>query len=144
MEGQEEDSLMMEVIKHQDKTLAMIVRADYQAEGISFFTPAEYSQQLAYMHHPKDHEIIPHVHNRVKREVYYTNEVLVIKKGTLECDFYTEEKEYIQSCILQDGDILLLVAGGHGFRCLSEVEFIEIKQGPYAGENDKVRFESTK
>lgn len=124
--------------------MAIIIRADYKASGIRFFTPPEYSQQLAYMHHPKDHEIMPHVHNRVKREVYYTNEVLVIKKGKLECDFYTDNQEYIESRILTSGDIILLVSGGHGFKCMEDTEFVEIKQGPYAGENDKVRFASTK
>ena len=37
-------------------------------------------------------------------------------------------------------DIILLAFGGHGFECLEEVEMIEIKQGPYLGEQDKVRF----
>ena len=35
----------------------------------------------------------------------------------------------------------MLVSGGHGFKVLEEVEMIEVKQGPYYGEQDKVRFE---
>ena len=30
--------------------------------------------------------------------------------------------------------------GGHGFEVLEELEMIEVKQGPYAGDRDKTRF----
>ena len=35
----------------------------------------------------------------------------------------------------------MLISGGHGFKVLDEVEMIEVKQGPYAGEQDKIRFQ---
>lgn len=37
--------------------LAMIIRADYEAEGISFFTQDNFSQQLAYMKRPQEYNI---------------------------------------------------------------------------------------
>lgn len=132
----------IETIKNKDEVLAIIVRGDFNETGIHFFTPGDYSQQLAYMHHPTDHIIKPHVHNIVTRTVHKTNEVLVIKKGKLRCDFFDDDQNYLESIILQDGDIILLVSGGHGFKCLEEVEMYEIKQGPYAGDDDKIRFES--
>ncbi len=136
---------MINTIKDQnDNVLAIIVKANYNKPGISFVTPDDYSQQLAYMHHPAGHVIFPHVHNEVKREVLYTKEVLVIKKGKLRCDFYSTEQEYLESVIIETGDVILLVSGGHGFECLEETEMFEIKQGPYAGENDKTRFEPHK
>ena len=133
--------MVTEIKSDDDLLLALIVRHNYDKPGISFFTPDDYSQQLAYMHHPAGHVILPHVHNEVKREVLYTKEVLVIKKGKLRCDFYSNEKEYLESVIIETGDVILLVSGGHGFECLEETEMFEIKQGPYAGENDKTRFE---
>lgn len=136
---------MINTIKDQsDNILAIIVKANYNKQGISFVTPDDFSQQLAYMHHPAGHVIMPHIHNEVKREVLYTKEVLVIKKGKLRCDFYTDNKEYLESIVLEDGDVILLASGGHGFECLEETEMYEIKQGPYAGENDKTRFEPHK
>ena len=132
---------MIKEIKNKDVVLALIIKSNYEKTGISFITPDDYSQQLAYMHHEKGHVIMPHVHNEVKREVLYTKEVLVIKKGKLRCDFYTDEKEYVCSETIETGDVILLANGGHGFECLEETEMFEIKQGPYAGENDKVRFE---
>ena len=39
------------------------------------------SQQLAFMSHPQGKTIEPHRHNKVTREVHYTQEVLLIQKG---------------------------------------------------------------
>ncbi|GHV23760.1 hypothetical protein AGMMS49959_17950 [Planctomycetales bacterium] len=132
---------MIEHVLHNKQILALIIRNNYADNGVVFFTPPDFSQQLAYMNHAAGHIIPPHVHNIVKREVLYTKEVLVIKRGKLKTDFYTDEQEYVCSRILEGGDIILLAAGGHGFEVLADVEMYEIKQGPYAGENDKTRFE---
>lgn len=130
----------MEQIMNGDQVLALIIRHDYNEPGISFFTPDDYSQQVAFMRHENGKLIQPHVHNPVKREVLFTKEVLVIRRGKLRADFYTEEQEYVSSSVLDAGDVILLVEGGHGFEVLEEVEMFEIKQGPYAGEGDKTRF----
>ncbi|WIW70379.1 cupin domain-containing protein [Anaerosinus gibii] len=128
----------------EKELLAIIVLNSYKKPGISFFTSNDLSQQLAYMQHKKGHLIEPHVHNMVKREVHYTKEILFIKKGKLRVDFYSDEKVYVESHVLEAGDVILLASGGHGFEVLEDVEMFEVKQGPYAGENDKTRFESVK
>ena len=133
---------MIEKIEFKDKLLALILRSSYSEPGIQFFTPDDFSQQLAYMKHPPGHAIAPHVHNSVPREVQYTKEVLFIRKGKLRVDFYDEKQNYLQSSILNTGDVILLAYGGHGFEILEETEMIEVKQGPYAGEKDKTRFAS--
>ncbi len=133
---------MVERIVHDGNEMALIIRSDFKKDGIEFFTPNDYSQQLAYMSHKKGHRIEPHTHNHITREVRITQEVLVIKKGTLRVDFYTIDREYIKSALLHGGDVILLASGGHGFETLEDVEMLEIKQGPYLGEEDKVRFES--
>ena len=135
---------LIRVLDQNENVLALILKDDYDQRGIHFITENDYSQQMAYMHHEKGHVILPHVHNTVKREIFFTKEVLFIKKGKLRCDFYSEERDYIKSIVLIDGDVILLVSGGHGFECLEETSMIEIKQGPYAGEGDKTRFECYK
>ena len=127
-------------IEHNGKILAIIISNDYSKDGVEFFTPNDFSQQLAYMKHPKGKRIDAHTHNVVPREVSYTKEVLVIRKGKLRVDFYEDDQTYIESHIVNQGDIILLAFGGHGFECLEEVEMVEIKQGPYLSEQDKVRF----
>lgn len=131
---------MIERIVHNGKELAIIIRNDFYKEGIEFLTEEHYSQQLAYMHHPKGKKIDAHIHNHEERSIVHTQEVLVIKKGILRVDFYENDRSYLKSTLLYSGDIILLASGGHGFEVLEEVEMIEIKQGPYLGERDKVRF----
>lgn len=132
---------MVEEIKYRDNLLAIIVSSKFEKEGIAFFTPNSFSQQLGYMKREKDYVIEPHVHNPVKREVVWTQEVLFIKSGKVRVDFYNEEKIYLKSRVLEKGDVILLASGGHGFEMLEESEIIEVKQGPYSGDKDKTRFE---
>lgn len=132
---------MIETLKSGDNLLAVIVSRDFHEPGIHFFTPNELSQQLAFMRHPAGKVIDPHVHNPVTRSVQFTQEVLFIKKGRLRVDFYDSSQSYLESRVLHAGDVILLATGGHGFEVLEEVEMIEVKQGPYAGDQDKTRFE---
>jgi len=131
---------MVTEIRHNGEVLAIVIPHDYSKPGIGFFTPNDFSQQLAYMQHPVGRVIPPHVHNPVPREVSYTLEALFIRKGRLRVDFYDPQQVYIESRILGAGDVILLATGGHGFEVLEELEMIEVKQGPYAGETDKTRF----
>ena len=133
---------MIKEIKHQSQLLALIISNKFKESGIHFFTPNELSQQLAYMRHPAGKIIQPHVHNPVPRQVHYTQEVLILKKGKLRVDFYDEQQNYLESHILEAGDVILLATGGHGFEVLEEIEMFEVKQGPYAGDSDKTRFDS--
>jgi len=132
---------MIENITYQNTLLALIISHRFQEPGIHFFTPSELSQQLAYMRYHPGKVIPAHVHNPVHRDVFYTQEVLFIKKGKLRVDFYNEEQQYLESRVLEEDDVILLVTGGHGFEVLEEVEMIEVKQGPYVGDQDKTRFQ---
>lgn len=132
---------MIENIFYKRILIAIIIYHNYKEKGINFFTPSDFSQQLAYMRHPKGKEISPHVHNAVERKVHFTKEVLFIKKGKLRVDFFSDKQKYLESKVLTTGDVVLLSGGGHGFEAIEEVEMIEVKQGPYAGEADKTRFD---
>jgi mannose-6-phosphate isomerase-like protein (cupin superfamily) len=121
--------------------IALVIRADYDAEGLHFFTPNSFSQQVAYMRHPKDKLLEPHIHNLVARQVLYTQEVLFVRKGRVKVSLYNGGKEFLTSRVLGAGDLILLCGGGHSLRMLEETSMIEVKQGPYAGDNDKTRFE---
>lgn len=131
---------MVESVMNGEQLLAIIVRHDFWAAGIQFFTPGNFSQQLAYMNHPAGKIIDPHVHNPVPREVTFTHEVLFLRRGKLQVDFYDDDCNFLESRVLVGGDVILLASGGHGFEVLEEIEMIEVKQGPYAGDQDKTRF----
>jgi hypothetical protein len=130
----------LQEVTHNGQLLAMIIPHGYSRPGVNFFTPGTFSQQLAYMRHQEGHAIDPHTHNPVPREVTLTQEVLILRKGRLRVDFYDNSQTYLKSTIIEAGDVILLAAGGHGFTVLEEVEMIEVKQGPFAGMDDKSRF----
>jgi hypothetical protein len=118
---------------------AIIIRRDFHYSGTHFFTPWDFSQQLGYMSHLAGHHIAPHTHREVERDVRPTQEVLVLRKGRLQVDFYGEGRVCLESRVLFGGDLILLVSGGHGFQVLDDCEMFEIKPGPYAENEDRVR-----
>lgn len=131
---------MIEKIEKDGETYAIILRAGYSKDGASFFTPGTFSQQLGYMKHPSGHVIKAHTHNLQHREIRQTQEVLVIRRGRLQVNFYGTDLRHFRTEVLEAGDVMLLASGGHGFKVLEEIEMIEIKQGPYMGDRDKTVF----
>jgi len=131
----------VERIQHGAALLALIVRREFAEPGVHFFTPNDFSQQLGVMCHPAGKVIGAHVHKPVRRTVAFTQETLFIRRGRLRVDFYDEAQAYLESRELKAGDVILLIQGGHGFEALEDLEMIEVKQGPYAGDEDKIRFE---
>ncbi len=121
--------------------LGSIVRSTYHSSGIGFFSDENDGLQLGYMNRPDHYIIAPHTHNKIKREVYFTEEILFIRSGMVRVDFYDENQQYIESHIARGGDIVILKSGGHGFKILERADIFEVKQGPYLGLQDKVRFE---
>ncbi len=131
---------MIEEITHDGAALAMIVSRSYSADGIKFLTPDSYSLQLGYMTRPTGYSIQPHLHLPVERVARYTQEVLFIRSGKVRVDFYSDAKDYITSRILNAGDVILLICGGHGFEILEAADIVEVKQGPFVDHKDKERF----
>lgn len=131
----------IENIVHGLEPIALIIKDQFDEPGIHFFTPSNFSQQIAYMKHPKGKKIKPHIHNPINRQVLYTQEVLFIKSGRVQVNLYSSNKEFLLSRILETGDVILLCGGGHSFEMLEKTSLIEVKQGPYTGEEDKTKFE---
>ena len=90
---------MIENIFIDKQLIAIIVPSDFTKRGVEFFTPNEFSQQLAYMSHPAGKKIVPHRHNAVPREVHFTQEALFIRKGKVRVDFYNDNEIYQESRI---------------------------------------------
>ncbi len=130
---------MVQHVEHEGKVLAIILPHDLSVDGIHFFTPPHFSQQLACMSRPRGHIIEAHTHKEMARQIFYTQEVLFIKRGRVRIDFYSEKQIKIDSRELAAGDVIMLVSGGHGLEMLEQTEIIEVKQGPYLGDNDKVK-----
>jgi len=130
-----------EEIRDGDTIVAIIIRSSFDQPGVHFFSENHYSQQLGFINYPTGHTIVPHIHNAVQREVMYTQETLFVRSGRVRVDFYHDDRTYMDSRELGTGDVILLSTGGHGFHIIEECSMIEVKQGPYAGDGDKTRFE---
>lgn len=120
--------------------MATVIPSGYSKPGITFITDDESSMQVALMQHPAGHKIKPHFHNALPRNVVYTCETLVIRKGMLQVSLYSDMKK-IGTFSVGTGDILTLYSGGHSFKIIEDTDMVEIKQGPYMGEADKTRFD---
>ncbi len=130
----------IEKIECNGELQALIIRRQYSNDGIEFFTGADSSQQLGYMNRPTGYIIPPRIRKPVDRLVTKSQNVLLVRSGRVKVDLYDNDTNYCESRILDAGDVILLAAGGHGFTILEQAEIIEIKQGPYTGEEDLIRF----
>ena len=139
--AQSEPAPDFEEIRDGQRVLAIIVRRDFSEPGIRFFSAPEFSQQFGYMRRPAGYAVDPHVHNQVHREVVLTQEVLLVRSGRVRVDLFREDHSLLASRELGPGDAVFLAEGGHGLQMLEESEIFEIKQGPYAGDDDRTRFE---
>jgi hypothetical protein len=131
---------LVECVEHEGESIAFIIRAEKSVEETTFLTPEDYKQQLGFIVYPEGGEIVRHIHKLMERHLVGMSEILLVRKGLLEADFYTDEKQYLETRELREGDLVLLVSGGHGFRCLEDTVLLEIKQGPYIGPEEKERF----
>ena len=129
-----------EWIRDGDEVLALVVRNDYVPAATEFLTPADFKQQLGFIVYDAGGLIYAHDHKPLQRTLVGTSEVLLVKKGRVEAYFYSTKRTLVCKLLLGEGDVLLLVAGGHGFRMLEDSILLEIKQGPYTGMEEKERF----
>lgn len=130
----------IEHLASNGQVLAYIIRGDLTPASTTFLTPPEFKQQVGFVVYPAGGEIHRHDHRPLERKIVGTSEVLVVKQGRCEIDIYNDQRELVATRELGPGDIMLMVGGGHGFRMIEDTIFLEIKQGPYTGIDEKERF----
>ena len=127
-------------IKIGKETVAKVFKyKNKKFKGIEFFTPKLENFQVGLMVHPKNHVINPHFHINRKKTIKHMSELLIIFSGKLKVYFYKKNKKRAKTVTLNQKDMILLITGGHGFKVLEKVEMLEIKQGPFSGDKDKIR-----
>lgn len=131
---------MIEKIEDQGKTLCYIIRRGPLPKQTTFLTPNDFKQQVGYIVYPAGGVIPRHVHKPLERRLVGTSEVLVVLSGRCEVDVYNDARGLVGTWELNQGDIMIMVGGGHGFRMLEDTVFLEVKQGPYFGLDEKERF----
>ncbi len=135
-----EASNLIELISWQEQPLAYIIRAEFVPEKTTFFTPPEWEQQLGMIIRSAGEKIARHAHRSEAHQRTKAPEILIVRRGRCQVDIYNHEQQLVATRELRQGDVILLIDGGHGFRFLEDTVFLEVKPGPYAGPEEKNYF----
>lgn len=130
----------IEWIREGDELIGLIVRRDYRPAVTEFLTPPECTQQLGLIVHPKGGQVPPHTHLPVERRIVGTTEVLCLRSGAAELEVYSSARARLLTTELNEGDVVLLLKGGHALRMKADTVLLEVKQGPYVQAQDKEYF----
>ena len=133
---------MIDRVEHQGELIALIIKRSHEPDGLEFYTEDDSGFQLGAMSWPKGKDITPHIHNEVERTIYRTQETIILQRGSVRLDLYDDHQKFLESRVLEAGDIVFLASGGHGFTMLEDSTMVEVKQGPYCGDADKTRFDA--
>ena len=120
---------------------AIVIRSNYNPKKTEFFTENEHLQQLGFIVYEAGSKIQPHIHKPLKRIIEKTTETLIVKKGKVEYHIFDNGENLISTGLLNKGDTIALLNGGHGFKVIEDAIMLEVKQGPYtSADKDKKRF----
>lgn len=130
----------VEKITSGEEILAIVVRRDFNSPGPNFFTPPEWPQQLGLLIYEKGKKIPPHKHRCLKRETDTFTEVLILLGGKIKIDLFDSRNLLVQTVVLEPGEAILFASGGHAVEILEDAKILEVKQGPYLGQEEKEFF----
>lgn len=132
---------VIEKIEQNGTLFAFIFRKELAVgDGVKFLTPSDYPLQLGVIERKKGYGFRPHIHVDMHYEVNTTQEFLYIEKGILKVTVYDHDWKVIHTAELRAGDFFFSVTGGHSFEVIEDVRLIEVKQGPYPGDQYAKRF----
>ena len=134
---------MIKLIKDNNITYGKIIRANYLAKDVEFFTQETDEIQFGVINFQKDYKTGAHYHNKSTKKTTQTDEILMIQTGSARVDFYNNKGEYIKSCEVFQGDIVIFNKGGHNILFYENTKVFIIKKGGYDKENDKTRIIGT-
>lgn len=134
----------MEVLVHEGRAYAYVVRADASSDRTTFVTPLQLNLQLGLIVYKGGSQIKAHRHLPVERTKLGTMEAILVRSGLCDVDLYDDSQQKIATRMLGPGDLVLLVYGGHGFRMREDTVLLELKEGPYVEGSDKVVFDDSR
>lgn len=130
-----------EIISDGSRAFAYIVRARATSDSTRFLTPRDLNLQLGMISYKQGGRVKAHQHLPVERTKHGTMEAVLVRHGLCDVDIYDDARVKVATRTLEPGDLVLLVAGGHGFRMREDTVLLEVKEGPYVEGGDKVVFD---
>ena len=130
----------MKVKDDSGNIVAIVFDINNYKDEKSFLTDSEDEIQLGIFNLEKNNEIARHYHPKQIRKIEKTTEVIILISGQIEVSLFDLKNELIENIKLDEGKIIIFIQGGHSLKILEDSKFIEVKQGPYDLEIDKIIF----
>jgi len=131
--------MTFETIKEDNKILAIVVTKGSVNEALNFITPDDFGLQVGIHNRPKNTVVAAHEHMDFEKvEKLPSQEIFYIESGKVKVGIF-QDKKRIRNIILSSGDMIILNAG-HDVEFLEDSKMIEIKQGPYRGNEKEKKY----
>jgi hypothetical protein len=129
----------METVKKDNICYAVVHRKEQWKQGLDFLTDNEAFCQVGTWLYQKGAKPRAHRHIHNERMTTLTQECVIVVTGLMRVDLYDESDDIFHSEILKSGDLMIMLAGGHGYEILeNNTRIIECKNGPFVSvEKDK-------
>lgn len=129
---------MAEKIEKDGVLYAIVHRKDDWEDGLNFLTHTEMFLQVGTFWYQKGKECKAHRHIINRRHNTLTQECNIVMSGSVRVSLYVDGEAF-HSETLRAGDLMVMLAGGHGFEILEpNTKIIECKNGPFISvEKDK-------
>lgn len=97
-------------------------------------TYASEELQVSARKYSKEFTVKPHSHLKLERQTTSTAESWVVMRGSVQASLFDVDDTLIESVLLEEGDCMVFLNGGHGLKAGSEGAVVyEFKNGPYYG-----------
>ena len=126
-------------IEFNDEEYALVIDGSKIPDGLKFYTSDHRFVQVASWKYESGRILDAHSHKICERTSNVTQEVVIVKKGSIKVKIFNNNEEIIAEEIIKEGDVLIQFKGGHEYEILEDdTEVFEVKNGPYPGlEKDK-------
>jgi hypothetical protein len=132
---------MLEKIEINQEILGLIIRFHNVSTGVHFQNSPNDNLQVARSKYPQGSKVENHIHLITRRKIESTQEFIYIEYGKARIDFFDKDQNFVRDAVLESGDSILLLSGGHGLTFEKDTQIIEVKQGPFVStDRDKIRF----
>lgn len=133
----------MATIEKDGVRLATLITVADRAAGLSFFSEDDDFIQVGMWGYDAGKHLQAHIHNVVPRQIDRTQEVICVLTGRVQCTVFDESEQRVEQVVLEAGDVLILLRGGHSYDILEDgTQVLEVKNGPYPGPDvDRRRFD---
>lgn len=131
--------MSIEVVEHNGRRYAEIIRAEITVERTRFFSPPESSFQFGLLAHEAGYQEPPHYHRPIARVIKDLQQMFVVQHGVVAVQFYNDDGSLLREVTLRTGDAIVLIHGPHAIRVVENAQCVSVKQGPFLGDEcDKV------